>query len=417
MRVLALWLGLLSTLAWAGGEPLSLDEALALAEQGYPQSQAVRQRWLQARAEQRLSDSSTGLVLGLDGQLRWVRPPPRFDDRIRDDHRVRLYMRKRLYDFGRSQGERQAARAEAEAWQWLWLDARQRHRLAVMEAFFDVLLADLQFDHDNEAMAVAYVRYDQARDRHRLGQLSDIDLLAAETAYQETRSRRFASQGRQQQTRARLALLLNRPDELPDELVRPRLRQNDRPLPELDDLLARARQHNPALQAARQQVAAARARLQAARAQRWPVIEAEGEVAAYSRVFGFSDPWRASIYVDVPFYQGGAVNARRDRERAALARLQAELRQQEHALAQAVREHWLQLERLRVEREQRRVQAEYRELYLDRARTLYDQEVETDLGDAMVTFTEAELLTARTEFELALTWASLEALLGTAREE
>ena len=37
--------------------------------------------------------------------------------------------------------------------------ARLGQRLAVMRAFFDVLLADLAYTRDNEDMAVAYVRF------------------------------------------------------------------------------------------------------------------------------------------------------------------------------------------------------------------------------------------------------------------
>ncbi len=401
----------------ASSSLLIWDGAWAMAEQPHPRLEVARQRWLEAEAERELAASATGLALGIDGQVRWVRPPPAFDDRIRGDHRVRLYARKRLYDSGRSKSLRLAAGAEAEARRWLWQDARMRHRLQVMEAFFDVLLADLEFDRDNEAMAMAYVRYDEAQQRHQLGQLSELGLLASETRYQSARERRFASQARQQQARARLAVLLNRPGQLPDELAMPDLPGNQRRLPELEALLAQAQQHNPVLLAAGERVRSARQRLRRARAERGLVIEAEGELAAYSRVFGFSDPWRATLYVDIPFYQGGGVAARRDRQRAELARLQAELEQFQHELAQGVREHWLRLEQLLIERQQREVAMAYRELYLDQARIRYEQEVETDLGDAMVELSAAELARVRTEFDLALTWASLEALLGAPWEE
>ena len=54
-----------------------------------------------------------------------------------------------------------------------------------MRSFFDVILADLQYARDNEAMAGAYIDADRARDRHELKRLSDVDLLQLEAAYQE----------------------------------------------------------------------------------------------------------------------------------------------------------------------------------------------------------------------------------------
>ncbi|MEN8128730.1 MAG: hypothetical protein ABFS45_00765, partial [Pseudomonadota bacterium] len=68
-----------------------------------------------------------------------------------------------------------------------------RHRLEIMRLFFDVILADLEYTRDNEAMAIAFVEADRAGDQNELGQVSDVDLLAKEDAYQARRIKRLVS--------------------------------------------------------------------------------------------------------------------------------------------------------------------------------------------------------------------------------
>ena len=58
-----------------------------------------------------------------------------------------------------------------------------------------------------------------------------------------------------------------------------------------------------------------------------------------------------------------------------------------------------------------------RDLYLDLSRALYEQEVQADLGDAMVKSSEARLRTAETEFAIARTWARIGLLTGKAPED
>ena len=92
--------------------------------------------------------------------------------------------------------------------------------------------------------------------------------------------------------------------------------------------------------------------------------------------------------------------------------MQAELADAEEQVRQQVLELWLRLDALRIQREEMTTASEYRELYLDRSRALYELEVKTDLGDAMVRLTETERDVLKTEFEIALAWEQLDLLLG-----
>ena len=141
--------------------------------------------------------------------------------------------------------------------QWNYLQSRQQQYIKVMTSYLDVILADLEYTRDNEAMATAYVRMDRARDRHELGQLSEIELLKTESLYQKIRQQRATSEARQRATRSRLAIALNRPGDLPANLEPP-----NKPVMELGDMdvnqiTAAVLESNPGLKALRAELAAA----------------------------------------------------------------------------------------------------------------------------------------------------------------
>jgi len=48
---------------------------------------------------------------------------------------------------------------------------------------------------------------------------------------------------------------------------------------------------------------------------------------------------------------------------------------------------------------------------------MYEMELKTDLGNAMVAVSEIRYLQAKTEFELALAWMELELVLGNKLEQ
>jgi len=155
-----------------------------------------------------------------------------------------------------------------------------------------------------------------------------------------------------------------------------------------------------------------REKLSAVQADANPVLIGGAQANAYSRTRAGYDRWRVELKLEVPLFSGNRIDAAAAQERAQLYRLQAELSDRSEQVKQEVLELWLQLENLHVQRKQMQVQAEYRELYLDRSRSLYDMEVTTDLGDAMVRITEAERDVLVTDFKIALVWEQLSVLTG-----
>lgn len=393
-------------------EPLTLEAALALAGEPHPDLTAASADTEIARAERARAAAAYGINAGMSAVARWAEPSDLAFDQTYNDSQASVYLSKRLYDFGQTRAAVAAADALVSSRQLDYLDARLRRNLEILERYLDVMLADLQFRAEDEAMATAFVRFDRAQDRHELGQVSDIDLLEIETEYQETRSARFLAQARQRTARVALAEALNRPGQLSSMLVEPELHRIDAEPPPLPTLVEAVLRDNPHLQSLRAATEAGRERLQAARALDRPVITGVARASEYQRQTGSTDPWSVGVQLEVPLYTGGRSTAERAQARAELTRHEARLAQAELRLRQDVHALWEEIQVLRISREEARTRLDFRELYLDRSRALYEMEVKTDLGDAMVVSTEARYRQAQLDYRLLLGWARLNALRG-----
>lgn len=392
--------------------PLTMEDALRLADGALPEIELALADRDASDANLAEAESVSRTRLSAYARARAVRPSHVSSDRDNNDSSAMLALRKRLYDFGYSAALEESAQRAGDGSRWRLLDARQQARLDIMRRFFDVIIADLEFAHDNEAMALAFIDADRARDRHELKRLSDVDLLEAEAAYQETLHRRTRSQTRQRVARSQLAIAIGRPDQLPSDVVRPDPPDLEKALPDYDVLLAEALQHSPELQALRAEVEASRAAVRAARNEHGPVLSAELDASVYNRSTSSTHPLGAGLVLEVPLLTGGAKDAAVSAALAVSRRRSAELALAERALRQRLLDLRLRLDDLRVELAGLQVRRDYRELYLDRSRALYELEVKTDLGDAMTEITAVNLARARAEFDWRMAEAEIAALKG-----
>mgnify|MGYP001811942851 FL=1 len=230
-------------------EPLSLVDALTLARPDLPAIELALAARDARAADLAEVESLSGVRLSAIGRLRAIRPSYRAFDRSNNDSSFRVALSKRLYDFGYSDALEESARLAGTGSEWRHLGVRQKAHLAVMRSFFDVILADLQYARDNEAMAGAFIDADRARDRHELKRVSDVDLLELEALYQEALRVRTESEAMQRAARSRLAIAMGRPDELVSDLVQPAPPDTASALPEYETLLAEVMQASPELKA------------------------------------------------------------------------------------------------------------------------------------------------------------------------
>lgn len=391
-------------------EPLSLDAALALAVDTHP-TVARHQAELELAEANALGIAAGDDVnMGVMLEARAIEPSNIARDQSSNDSRAILFARKRLYDFGRTQAFQEAAYAEVTSTRYRYIMEIQQHKLRIMQLFFDVILADLQHTRDNEAMAVTFVKADRARHQNELGQVSDIEKLEQEDRYQAARLQRYRSQAHQRSTRAILAQALNRPNELSSDLIMPELEGNNQQLPEVEQLVELALQHNPQVLSIKQQLEAARLQIKANRAGNRPILSGSLSASANNRDVGSRNPLEAELTLEIPLYQGDRLQADVAQAQARMRTVEAELLQFDYELRQQILEIWLEIRTLLAQRERVEVFTDFRELDFDQAQARYELELETDFGETLVSQSEAALLRAQTEFGLAINWAKLAAL-------
>lgn len=393
--------------------PLTLQEALRLADAPHPDTEIPAAELAQAEAQARSVEADRNAELYAEVIPSYVDPADPIYGSAQGDSMALLSLRKRLYDFGRTRARERSLEETVAGRKLLLVDARQRRRLVVMRAFFDVLLADQRYMVDNEAMAHAYVVYDRIRERHKQGRVSDVDMAAAESHYQDLLIKRTQSQSEQQRSRQRLGLALNRPGQLPENLGQPTIDVGKRTAPDFDSLWKQVKEKNPVLLSLDRKLAAAREQVQFARAGRRPVLDAQLQAGAFERPLGNSNDWSASLNLRIPIYQGDRISSAVSEAQAELARLQAQRERTILKLRQATLELVQDLEVLDVRRKAAQVRGDYREMYLDRARALYEMEKEVSLGDAMTRMTEAQWMSMQVKYDLAMTWARIDALTGS----
>lgn len=393
-------------------DTLTLEYALSLADEPHPQLMLEQARLRQARANEAVVDSDDDAQIALEGRLRYVQPPDSYSFLSHNDSYAALTVTKDLYDFGRQDARSKAAKAEVSANQYAFLDARARRRLIIMRRYFDVLLADLNFNRYNEEMAVEYVSFDRLRKRKAVGDRSDIDVKKQEARYQQVRYLKVSAENDQRRSRAMLADALNHPGELPSDLANPDLSVLKRKLPDYDDLLAKAMAHNYKIKSLQDKLLAAQQQVAAARASDNPKLVGELGVYDHARELGGYDKYRAGIAIKVPLFAGSHTDALTASAQAGLYAAQAQLRNAKFQLQQQVLNTWLKLQNLKARRQEMKVVSDYRDLYLDRSRALYEMEVTADLGDSMVKVTEAEYMSKKADYEMAEAWLQMDILTG-----
>ena len=391
-------------------EPLTLEYALSLADEAHPDLELKRALMDQRLASQQAVAADSDWRLGLTAALRAVRPSYKAQEGTNNDSSLSLKLRKRLYDAGRSEAEQLASEAAYKGSELAYLDTRQQRRLQIQRDYLDVLLADLQYIRDNESMTMGFLHWDKARERNEMGQISDIEVLELESIFQQRRREWQQSQNLQRATRQKLAISLNRPDQLSATLAKPTM-QLDRELPEVKVLTDEVLSANPHLLALRQQTEAALAQVEAAKAAGGVTVHGELEAAVYNRTTGTRDPLAATLLIEVPLFDNRS-DAELARQRGILRQRQAEQASAEMDLRQAVLDLWLEIKSLNIQQEEMKALGNYRDLYIDRSRALYELEVKSDLGDAETKISDYRLQKAATDFDLAMAWTKLDALRG-----
>lgn len=331
-----------------------------------------------------------------------------------NDSYARIGANKVLYDFGRTRTLKSIADTGLAGRRKLLELARHRHKILVLERFLDILLADRRYEVDNEEMTLSFLHYDRLRERRDLfDETSEIEVAEAEAAYRARLVHRTESNLQRQYTRLQLAIALGAPDDLPSDLLTPDLSPwTGRELPEYADVLARTLSSNPGLLALKDDLAAATEQFEHAGIDLGPRLLGGMEFTEYATVRAARDDARATVRLQIPLFNGRLKRLEKQEANLELVRAELDIKSVENALREEIFRLVRDLAVLRRNVDASSSLEYFRDLYLDRSRTLYEQEVRTDLGDAQAKLLEANWYAMRAQFSTALTWAKIDMLTG-----
>lgn len=390
-------------------DPLTLEYVLSLPAAMSPDFVRQQAMQLQAASNQRLSKAQDGIELNLLGRL----GQREFQDETQDFNYGALHLGVPLFDFGRTRNSHQAWLLTEQAEKARMELMQRQFRLKLMQAYFNVLLADLKYRVDNEDMAIAYVTVDKVRENYELDRASDAELYEHEVMYQKAFLKRQKSQADLRRSRMLLANTMGRPDAVLNKLTLPSLPELPENLMDVNDYLRIAADHNQQLKAARQVVEASGYRVKQAQSGRMPTIRADayvGQLSSYPKLR--EGHWEAGITLEIPLYDSGLTGSKVDAERAKRQQMQADLMELEQQVREQVMNLYFELNLLEVEKQGVETSETFAEYNLDLKRGLYENEMQSDLGDAMVFISQSDYDTLAFDLKKALLWSQMQVATG-----
>ena len=419
-RCLCLWLALALPATWSVAhsdtalpEPLTLSVALEqAANPRHFEVVEINQRLQNMAAQLGIERGNQDFSIDLTGRLRQVGlSDAAIGEDDGGDNAASLILNKPIYDFGLQDSREHRYELRIEALEQQRQLLIERRRLDILAKYIDVLNADNRYLSENEALAIAFIRFDNARQDQELGSVAEVDVLRLQSEYEIVRSRRHLAQQGQRLTRSILAEAMGYPGELSERLEFPGdidARSFDA---SIDELMARALEHSLEARVAVANTRAAQAAMQIAESTDGPSLELELEVSTYERETRTRDDWRAGLYIEIPLYRGSS-GAQQLQASSHYQRVLAEQQQTQSQLRIEVLKLWQQLQQLALEIQGRNIEQEFRDLDLDRSRAEYELEFKTNLGDAMVNYSRSNEARLRTLYAYELAYQRLAALVG-----
>ncbi len=395
-------------------EPLRLSDILALADAPHPSISGAQLDYETAQVISGFHESAN--QLNLEAVLfprRVDRAAPEADSSLSDGYAA-VRLSHPLYDFGRRSTDRAVANLELERSSQQLEFARAQRRIEIMRRFFDVLLADLDYGVKDEKMTLAFLRYNRFLEEMEMHEAhAEVDVLALETIYREEFLIRQAASYSRMGARRNLGMALGFSDYVPRDLHTPDLSNYvEREVPEFEALLEQVLHNSHDMRQAELKLEQAEAAADVSESKYRPQLDLVLEATGWEEKTGSRNAASVGIQFRVPI----AAGERRKRDlrlsRIAIDRARADLAQTEHEIRKRAFELWKALTLHHIDLNAAEVRIDYRDQYMDRARTLYELEERSDLGDAQAELLRALLEDYRVKFNLTLTWSEIDALTG-----
>lgn len=396
------------------GEPLRLVDAVGYAQYSDPSNRLLELDYELAReALQHLESGNR-----LEARLLVV---PQHADRAakgmsnsEDDSYARLELSNPIHDLGLRSASIDQAATNLDIARRTVENAIQQRRLTIMKHFFDVLLADLDYGVKNEKMTLAFLRFNRHREEMDLYQAhAEVDVLALESIYRERFHIREQAAIEQLVSRRKLGMLMGLAEYVPRTLLQPVLSTYiEREVLDYEVMLEQVLEYSHEMIAAKLQVKQAQQAMTVVEKRYQPSVKANLEATEWTQEVGSRNSASIDLQLELPLVSGSRKSHERKKAVIDIQRAEARVAEVEQKLRTQVLELWRTISLNQVDLEAARVRSDYRDQYMDRARTLYELEESADIGDAQAEQLRSYLEMKRVEFELTLAWCRYDMMRG-----
>ena len=284
----------------------------------------------------------------------------------------------------------------------------------VMQAFFNIILADMRHETVLERLAISAIRANRIQDNFDVEDASEVELLEKRTLTQLDVVKRIEAEAAQITTRAKLAQLLNIAYEnRPDNLVKPDLTYFfKKELAGFEIWQKKIQLSNLELGELRRVLANLKQQRNLEKNNKEIVISSNIKLGEQSYDSSKNGNWRAVISFIMPFGQSQSQKNKTSKLLTKIKQQQLRIEQRTQALNQQALSLWLKLKTLKQRHQALTTELDYRDLYLELARANYEMEIKSDIGSAMSNLTDTEWKLTKNEFDFVIVFIQLQQLAG-----
>lgn len=312
---------------------------------------------------------------------------------------VNLTVISTLYEFQRTKSRIELSKIKRDIAHVMLQQLNMDLQLRIIRLFIEAHLYKKLTEVKREEMAIAYVRFDRARERKELGLATDHEVLRLESVYREKRTELFYAQHMYNHTLFQIKELAGIPYETPIQLEELPIREVDRLIKPFPELMKDALERNTSLKIKDFELKAFEEDIKAAKRLISPRLNLR--ISTDKSGFELSTPiYDAGKQYRVDYLSSMKRVAQSERES-----IEANLR----LLFYSAPYEW---EYLRAKLVEAVTRNRFAEENLTLRRSEYELELAFDLGYAMAEKSEAERHLMEARYRLILFWAKLFSLAG-----
>lgn len=323
-----------------------------------------------------------------------------------------VYLKKTLYDQNIEIGKDTQLESIGNA-NLSFQQLQQNKIINIMRSFFDIILADMSYETALEKLAMSAIREGRVKDDYDIQQASEVELLEKQTNTQISQIQRIKTESKQIQTRANLAQLLNiNYEQRPDDVVKPDFKKLlEKKLAEFEHYQKQLT-NNPKLKQLEQSLKSIKRQISQEKDNLGIVLSSNARLGEQAYQRDKNGKWHLGINLSMPFGTDSKQDNKISQLQIQAKQQQLQIEQHQQSLIGMALDYYLKLKSLQQIHKALIIELDYRDLYLEKARANYELEIKSDIGNAMVNYTDSEKKLAENEFDYVITLMQLHYLIG-----